>query len=188
MAHGTYHLADNPTLYEPARSNNFEFIVTGIDSLLKAGVDAAVADEENDYIKNGQEVIRVSVASESVPHFELSTIEVKRGNNTVKFAGTPTFGDQTLIVNDYMGARTKDVLMAWQALAYDVNTEKVHRATNYKKDCILVEYSPDYEEILRTWTLKGCWISNISEDAFDADSNDKRRVTASIVYDSYRLD
>ena len=38
----------------------------------------------------------------------------------------------------------------------------------YKKDCMLVEYSPDYEEILRTWTLKGCWVSAISESEFDA--------------------
>ena len=186
MAHGTYHLADNPTLYEPSRSNNFEFIVTGIDSLLKPGAQEDTA-QETDYIKNGQEVIRVSVASETVPHFSLEKIEVKRGNNTVKFAGTPTFDDQTLVLNDYMGARTKDVIMAWQALAYDVNTEKVSRATKYKKDCMLVEYSPDYEEILRTWTLKGCWVSAVSEDAFDNDNPDKRRITATVVYDSYRL-
>lgn len=186
MKHGTYHLADNPTLYEPSRSNNFEFIVTGIDSLLKPGVEESTANE-NDYIKNGQEILRISVASETVPHFDLSTIELKRGNSVMKFAGTPSFGNQTLVLNDFMGARTKDVLLAWQALAYDVNNEKVKSATKYKKDCMLVEYSPDYEEILRTWTLKGCWISNVDEPAFDNDSNEKRRLTATVVYDSYRI-
>lgn len=179
---GTYHLADNPQLYEPSRSNNFEFIVTDIDDLIYAGTDKNTATDK-DHITNGQEVLRVSVVSSSVPHFSLSKIEVKRGNNTINFAGTPTFEDGQLVLNDYMGARTKSILLAWQALAYDVTTEKVHRATNYKKDCTLVEYSPDYEEVIRTWTLKGCWISSLSEDAFSNESNDKRTVTATIVYD-----
>ncbi len=181
-SYGTYHLADNPQLYEPARSNNFEFIVTGIDDLIYAGTDLNTATEQ-DHITNGQEVLRVSVLSSSVPHFSLGKIEVKRGNNTVKFAGVPTFDDGTLIVNDYIGARTKDILLAWQALAYDVTTEKVHRATNYKKEATLVEYSPDYEEVIRTWTLKGCWISGVSEGEFSNETNDKRQVTATIVYD-----
>jgi len=179
---GTYHLADNPQLYEPARTNNFEFVVTDIDDLLYAGTDSATATEA-DHITNGQEVLRVSVVSSTVPHFSLSKIEVKRGNNTVKFAGTPTFDDGTLVLNDYIGARTKSVLLAWQALAYDVRTEKVHRATNYKKDCTLVEYSPDYDEVIRTWTLKGCWISSLSEGEFSNETNDKKTVTATIVYD-----
>lgn len=179
---GTYHLADNPTLYEPARSNNFEFVVTDIDDLIYAGTDKNTASDK-DHITNGQEVLRVSVVSSSVPHFSLGKIEVKRGNNTIKFAGTPSFDDGKLVLNDYMGARTKDILLAWQALAYDVITEKVHRATNYKKDCTLVEYSPDYDEVLRTWTLQGCWISELSEDDFSNEDNDKRTVSVTVVYD-----
>ena len=181
-SYGTYHLADNPQLYEPARSNNFEFVITDIDDLIYAGVDKNTATEK-DHITNGQEVLRVSVLSSSVPHFNLGKIEVKRGNNTIKFAGTPTFDDGTLVLNDYIGARTKDALLAWQALAYDVTNEKVHRATNYKKDCTLIEYSPDYQEVIRTWTLKGCWISGLSEPEMSAETNDKRTVTATVVYD-----
>ena len=105
------HLASDNTLYEPARSNNFEFVVMDIDDLLDAGVQEEFASDE-DYIKNGQDVIRVSVISSSVPHFDLSTIEIKRGNSTVKFAGNPTFSDGELKLNDFVGARTKDILMA----------------------------------------------------------------------------
>ena len=180
--YGTYHIADNPALYEPARSNNFELVITGIDSLLSAGIDPATASE-NDYIKTAQETIRVSVMSSSVPHFRLGTIDVKRGNNTVHFAGVPEFGEQTLKVNDYIGARTKDALMAWQALAYDVRTEKVRSASNYKKDCVLYEYTPDYETVIRYWEIKGAWVSNVSEDDFSNENNDKREITATIVYD-----
>ena len=108
---GTYHLADNPKLYEPARSNNFEFQVTGIDRLLKAGVKASGLDNEDNYITNGQETIKISVDASSVPHFTLGVIDIKRGNNTMHVAGTPTFDNHTLILNDYIGAKTKDVLL-----------------------------------------------------------------------------
>lgn len=180
---GTYHLADNPQLYEPARSNNFEFIVMDIDELLRAGTKASGLEDENNYIKNGQETLRVSVVASSVPHFTLSVIDVKRGNNTMHVAGTPTFDNHTLVLNDYMGARTKSVLLAWQALAYDVRTEKVHSMNRYKKDCYLYEYSPDYNEVIRKWRMIGCWISGLSEDNFNNEENNKRTVTATIIYD-----
>lgn len=176
------HLASNKELYEPARSNNFEFVVMDIDDLLGAGIQEEFATDE-DYINNGQDIIRVSVISSSVPHFDLSTIEVKRGNSIVKFAGVPTFSDGELKLNDYVGARTKDALMAWQALAYDVETEKVFEASKYKKDCWLYEYTSDYSKVIRTWELKGCWISKISEDAFSNENNGKREITCTVVYD-----
>lgn len=179
---GTYHLADNPKLYEPARTNNFEFIVVGLDRLLKAGVDAETAGE-NDYLTNAQDVIRFSISETSVPHFALNVIEVKRGNTTMKFAGTPSFDAGTLKFNDYMGAQTKDYILAWKALAYDVRTEKIQLASNYKIDCYLKEYTPDYSRVLRTWEMKGCWVSDCSEDSFSSDSDDKRQVTVTLQYD-----
>lgn len=180
---GTYHLADNPKLYEPARTNNFEFIVTDIDSLLYAGLNPELQHQANDYITNGQETLRLSVVSSSVPHFTLGVIDVRRGNNTMHVAGVPTFENHTLVVNDFMGARTKSVLLAWQALAYDVKTEKVHRADNYKKTCYLYEYTPDNDEVIRYWELVGCWISGLSEGEFSMEDNNKKTVTATIVFD-----
>lgn len=180
---GTYHLADNPKLYEPARSNNFEFVVTDVDRLLRAGVKESALAEESNYITNAQETLRVSVVASSVPHFTLGVLDVKRGNNTMHVAGTPTFDNHTLILNDFMGARTKSALLAWQAQAYDVRTEKVHRMDNYKHDCYLYEYSPDYDEVIRKWRMVGCWVSGLSEDNFNNEENNKRTITATIVYD-----
>lgn len=189
MKQSAYHLADNPTLYEPARNNNFEFIVNDIDSLLKAGLDDAVEHPGNDYITTASETIRVSVVSSSVPHFSLGTIEVKRGNDTIKFAGTPTFGNLPIVVNDYMGAKTKDAILAWQALAYNVRNGYINRATVYKKNCRLVEFSPDYQEILREWTIEGAWVQEVSEGEFSAENEGKRTVNVIIQYDrAYPLD
>ena len=184
---GTYHLTSNPDIYEPARNNNFEFLVNGIDSILKAGV-AGTLVSDSDYIKNGGEVLRVAVEASSVPNFELGTIEVKRGNNTAKFAGLPTFASGSLTVKDYISADSgysnpKDVMLAWQALAYNVRTEKISRASVYKKNCTLTEYAPDNETIVRQWTLEGCWCSAVSEDNFSTESEGQRRFTATIIYD-----
>ena len=128
---GTHHLAANTNLYEIQRTNNFEFIVTDIDGITKAGM---LGGEVNGTIANAQEIIRLSVVESTIPHFSQPAIEVKRGNNTMKFAGVPTFEAGTLKLNDYIGAATKEVLMAWQNLSYNVVTEKVGLASEYKKD------------------------------------------------------
>lgn len=181
---GTYHMSDDPTNYEPARSGFFTFIVSDIDGILKPTVDPTLGEyDSNDVINNAQEVIKLSVNAASVPTFSLGQIDIKRGNSTVHYAGTPTFNDDTLECEDYVGLRTKDVLLAWKALAYDVRNDLGGRASNYKKTCTLVEYTQDYEEI-RSWTLYGCWVKDTSEDNFDKSNGDTdRKITATIVYD-----
>ena len=181
---GTYVLADNPNLYEVQRSNNFEFVVTGIDNILKAG---ALGTESNATIANAQEVIRISVVSAPIPHYTQSVIEIRRGNSVMKAAGTPTFNAGTIVVNDYIGADTKSVLMAWQNLSYNVTTEKVGLMGDYKKDAYLVEYTPDYQQV-RKWRLYGCWISSITETEYNNENNEKHQITATIEFDKAVID
>lgn len=176
---GTYHLADNPDLYEIQRSNNFEFLIQGIDKLLRP---SANAEDENAYITNGQEVIRLSVVRAPIPNFTQSEIQIKRGNSTMYAAGVPEFKPGSLVVNDYIGADGKSVLMAWQQLSYDFDTETVGKMSQYKKDCTLIEYTPDYKQV-RYWDLKGCWLTGIDEGDFDMESGDKKQITATIRYD-----
>lgn len=182
MKHGVYHLSANKALYEVARSNNFEFVVTDVDNLLKAGVSKEIATEA-DYLSVSQEVIRMAVNKVSVPHFKQGVLEIKRGNNILKAAGTPTFDGGTLEVVDYIGVGVKSALMAWQALSYDIENETVGRMEDYKKDCYLLEYTPDYQ-LIRTWVLYGCWISGISEGEYSMEANDEKRlITVDIQYD-----
>lgn len=176
---GAYHLADNPTLYEIQRNNNFEFIVTNIDNILRAGADE---DDTDAYISNASQTLRFSVVSVSLPTFSQAPIEIRRGNSVMKAAGAPTFNDGSLVVNDYIGADTKSALMAWQNLSYNVKTEKVGSMANYKKTCYLNEYTPDYK-LVRTWKLMGCWVSGITQDQFNMDSGDKKTISATITFD-----
>ena len=189
---GSYHLAGNPELYELQRSNNFEFVVTGLGTMLtkdgrvntsfyrsgvttnddKTALDAADAED----------VIRLSVEKSSVPTFKQDVLEIRRGNSVMKFAGKPNFDNGSLTVRDFIGADTKSALMAWQNLSYNVVTQKVGQMKDYKKDCYLMEYTPD-GQLVRTWTLKGCWISELSMGEFDQESMEKKTIVASIPYD-----
>ena len=183
---GTYHLADNPQLFEIQRQNNFEFIVTDIDGIIRAG---ALGTESNSKIKNAQEMLRLSVTKAFVPHFTQEVINIKRGNSTLKYAGVPSFSEGSLDFHDFIGADVKSILQAWQNLSYNVRTEKVGSldVTNYKKDCYLIEYTPDYRKV-RTWRLYGCWISALSEDDYTADSGEKHMIHCTIQYDRAEID
>lgn len=180
VSRGTYYIADNPTLYEPQRQNNFEFVVYG----LKGNVEIP----NNTYAQaNPEEVIRLSVTQCPIPHYTQNVIEVKRGNTTAKYAGVMSFGNGSITVNDYIGAGTKDVLMAWQKLSGNVETEKVGLAGDYKKQAFLLELSPD-NQVVRTWKLYGCWISGLSEESYNSEQSDKHTITATIEYDKAMID
>lgn len=176
---GAYHLSDNPTLYEVQRSNNFEFIVTGIDNILRVG---AQPGDENAYINNASQVLRFSVVQASIPMFTQDVITIRRGNSVMKAAGVPSFSSGSLVINDFIGADGKSALMAWQNLSYNVNTEKVGSMADYKKTCFLCEYTPDYK-LVRTWKMLGCFVSGLSEDSFSMEDGGKKTITATIEYD-----
>ena len=183
---GTYHLADNPQLFEVQRQNNFEFVVTDIDGFIRAG---ALGTESNAKINKAQEMLRLSVTKSFVPHFTQEVVNIKRGNSTLKYAGVPSFPEGSIDFNDYIGADIKSILKAWQNLSYNVRTEKVGSldVTNYKKDCYLIEYTPDYRKV-RTWRLYGCWISSLSEGEYTSDSGDKHQISCTIQYDRAEID
>lgn len=186
---GVYHLARNPQLYTPHENNNFMFIVTNIDGLRRAGVQGT---EESAYFQNAQEVLKLSVDSAAVPHFSQAILSIAHGNNTMKFAGKPNIPEgESFVFNDYVGAETKSILIAWQNLSYNVYNEKVgsldNPETQYKKDAYLVEYTPDYRQINR-WIMHGCWINDLTFTNFDYNGNEVCKCTAAITYDWAELD
>jgi hypothetical protein len=177
MITGTYYLANNPDIYEIQRTNNFVFYTSGLKDIIDSDTIG------NDYaFTNADDIIQLSVSKSSVPHFSQQAIQVKRGNNTMKFAGVPEFKSGSLTVIDYIGSGVKDILMAWQQKSYDVNTEKVGLAKDYKIKAYLLEYTPD-TQLVRTWRLEGCWISEITEDEYNHESNDKHTIQVTIEYD-----
>ena len=183
---GTYHLADNPHLFEVQRNNTYEFVVTDIDGIIRAG---ATGTETNARIANAQEMLRLAVTKAAIPHFKQETVAIKRGNSTLKYAGVPSFEAGSFTFNDFIGADIKSILKAWQNLSYNVKTEKVGSldVTNYKKNCYLIEYTPDFRKV-RTWILYGCWISSLSEEPYTSDNGEKHSIECTIEYDRAEID
>lgn len=179
------HIATDLANYEAARSGFFTLQVEDINNIVRAsyaGTDPDAATAADRLAANAQEVLLLNVVKADVPHFKLEELEYRRGNEQVKFAGVPTFDSGSITVDDVVGLDTKSILMAWQGLAYNVHTRKGGRMKDYKKTATLTEYTQDYEEI-RHWILYGCWVSEISEEAFDKESDGKRQLTATISYD-----
>lgn len=177
------HISANLASYEAARTGFFSLIVDNIDNIVNAAFSGDPRDaSENDKISKAQETLKLNVVKAPVPHFTLSTLQYKRGNDTVKFAGVPEFQSGSITVDDVVGMDTKSILMAWQALAYNVYTRKGGRMKDYKKTCTLIEYTQDFEQI-RSWTLYGCWISDITESEFDKENDGKRQIQAKLEYD-----
>lgn len=170
------HLSNGTDIYEPARSNTFRFIVTDIDDLIKPGTDSEI-------IANAQNYLECSVVSASVPSFTQDVITIRRGNSVMKAAGIPTFNEGSLTINDYIGADGKSILMAWQRLSYNVDNDTVGYMSAYKRNCYLLEYSPDYSKVTRQWILYGCWVSGLDLGDYNYTEGGERTVSATIQYD-----
>ena len=132
--------------------------------------------------KNAKEILDFSVVSFDAPHFSQQEIEVRRGNSAVYYAGLPSFNTGSLVINDLVGADGKSVFMAWQSLSYNVFEDTIPSSDRYKVDATVYEYLPD-NTLVRYWDLKGCWITQLSEDGWDNNSGNMKRVTATIRYD-----
>lgn len=179
---GSYHFSANRELYEIQRGNNFDFIIdNNLNNLLAYG-------SETKTFPNAQEYIRLSVSSCDVPHYSQDAIEVRRGNTGVKYAGPIHWGSGSLSCYDFIGIETKDILMAWQARSGNPLYQTVGQQADYKCDCTLIEYTPDYNEIVRVWKLDGCWISQLSEDGFSQDASGARKINVTIQYDRAYVD
>ena len=184
--YGTYEMLNHPELYEPQRTNNFEFIVTNIDNIRRSGF----TDDDtsrNATIPNAQEVIRMAVRGTFLPSFSQNPVTIRRGNTSINYAGTPNFSGGTIRLYDYIGLQVLDTLQAWQNKSYNVRTEKVGLAEDYKKTCYVIEYTPDYQ-VVRRWKLYGCWISGLTYDDLSSDDSNAVTCTATITYDKFEPD
>lgn len=179
----TRHISSNLRNYEAARSGFFTLLVDSIDNLLSPSYTGeADAAADSDYLVDSQNRLRLNVTKAFVPQFQISTGSYRRGNDVVYFATTPSWTSGSIVVDDVVGLDTKSILMSWLYLAYNPHTRKGGRMADYKKTCTLCEYTQDYE-LIRTWTLEGCFVTQLQEGDFDKENDGKRQITATIVFD-----
>lgn len=171
---GAYHMIGDDD-YEPQRNNNFEIHIYGLDNLETVqGNDVNQAD--------AQSCLTLSAVSVGSINTNVGVIEIPYGNTKVKYAGLPTIDNSDIVYNDYIGKSTERIIAAWHALVFNPKTEKIGRASQYKKPALLIETAPDGANV-RVWELKGCWPSNVSYGAYDYNGGSTRQITMTLTYD-----
>lgn len=89
--------------------------------------------------------------------------------------------------NSFEGAHTKDAIMAWKALSYNVKKDIVacldNTDTPYKQTCYLLEYSPDYR-LQRTWKIINAFPTTVTFSGYSNESRDTPiTINLTLVYD-----
>lgn len=176
---GAYHMIGDDS-YEPQRNNNFEIHIYELNNLVY--VDGS---NNNNPINqtNAQECLTLSAVSVGALNQEVSIIEVPYGNTKVKYAGLPSVGNSDIVYNDYIGKDTERIINAWHGLVFNPETEKIGRASEYKKPAILIETAPDGSSS-RVWQLRGCFPSTVNYGDYDYNGGAVRQIRMTLTYDA----
>lgn len=172
---GAYHMIGNDD-YEPQRNNNFEIHIFGLGNLYYIGSNINVSETE------AEDCLTLSAVSVGALNQEVGVIEVPYGNTKTKFAGLPSVGNSEITYTDYIGKNTERIINAWHALVFNPATEKIGRASEYKKPAILIETAPD-GSCSRVWHLKGCWPSTVNYGGYDYNGGAVRQISMTLTYD-----
>ena len=182
ITYGAYHISNNRVEYTPQKKCNFLLVVNDVDDLPRVGADLLNTLTSTDIIADGQQQLILGIRNCDVPYFTQNTINISRGNSTIKFAGKPSFNDINIEFYDYIGSNVKDTLLAWQNLSYNTKFDYTGLARSYKKDCQLLQLTPT-ADIVRYWDIKGAWLSSVQPQNFDMTSDAEQTVSATLSYD-----
>lgn len=179
-------------IYEPQRDNHFEFVVEfgGDDKLLRWGEHTEGLEINPDgYFDKVGDTLRVSLESAFLPTIGVGTINSNRGNSDIVFAGKPNIGHSgTLSFNDWIGARTYDICLAWFQLVYNQTTDKVGLAQDYKRTAYIYQYTPTWQ-LVRAWKLNGVFPTEVKGgDLSYANGTSQMKVSMTLSYDNFEID
>lgn len=172
---GAYHMIGDDD-YEPQRNNNFEIHIY-FDEPLKT-----IDQGREISINIAQDSLTLSAVSVGQVATDVGIIEVPYGNTKVKFAGLPSVSNSDIVYSDYIGKATERIIAAWHGLVFDPKTQKIGRASVYKKPALLIETAPDGSQA-RAWQLKGCWPTHVQYGSYDYNGGTTRQITMTLAYD-----
>lgn len=171
---GAYHMIGNDN-WEPQRTSNFELHVYGLEALRSA-------DKGLKMPSNASQYLTLSTQSVGDLGLNISPIGIEYGNNNINFAGKPSYDALSVVFNDYVGIETERIIAAWHRLVYDPKTQKIGRASVYKKSAHLLEFSPD-GAFRKCWEIKGCFPTSVSYGGYDQGGGAVRQITVTVSID-----
>ena len=117
----------------------------------------------------------LTVSTQSLGEFKQSygVIEDFYGNDSLKFAGKPTFQNVSWTIKGYVGLDSQQALVDLDKQVFDSATEKVGRPSRYMKDAYVLRDSGDGDSnYSRIWKWRGVWISSLGFGDADYKSSD----------------
>jgi len=160
---GATRLADSRDL-EVQRENHFELQLVG-----------------NGNVDFGED-FTISVESFPLPTETSEQLEVPYGNTTVNLAGRVSWGAGALVVRDFVDKKTKAILIDWRSQCYNHETDQVGRASDYKTQGYVYEYSVD-GQLTGMWELQGVWPQEVNYGNLTHQSGERKNIEANLVYD-----
>jgi hypothetical protein len=149
-------------LGEVRRPNNFKVVIEGIG-----------ADEAN---------LELIMQRAFLPKVTLNPIELRHGNEALKFAGAASWEGGQITILDTLSKTELNLLLDWFHETYDTETGTLGLASKYKKTARIYEYAADgrYE---RSWPIEGAWISSADLGTLDATSDALKEISFVIQID-----
>ena len=179
---GTNHMG-RKIAFEPQRLYNFELQIVGLDTLYTADNPGTGAyTDEGIHFGSAAERILVACSSFSVPDTTFGMIEIPHYNNTTKYAGKVEFGDASLVVEQYLGAFTEQIMTTWARCVYDPRTQNIGYKADYAKDMFILEYDSK-GGTPRVWKMENAWPNVLPGADWDYSSTDRRQMTYTIKCD-----
>jgi phage tail-like protein len=122
------------------------------------------------------------VESCPLPNTANEVIELAYGNSKVKVAGVATFDNFDIVIKDAIGLDIEMMLYNWRRRVYDVKTDQIGWAVDYKRNGKINLFAPD-GSCTRTWQIVGAWPTNFTPGDLSYESNEKRNISMSISID-----
>lgn len=151
-------------LGEVRRPNNFKIVINGIR-----------ADEDDVNLE-------LIMQRAFLPKVTLNPIELRHGNEALKFAGAASWEGGQITILDTLSKKELNILLDWFNDTYDTETGTLGLAEEYKKTATIYEYAADGRYV-RSWPIEGAWISSVDLGTLDATSDALKEISFVIQID-----
>lgn len=149
-------------LGEVRRPNNFKVVINDIG-----------ADKAN---------LELIMQRAFLPKVTLNPIELRHGNEALKFAGAASWEGGQITILDTLSKKELNLLLDWFNETYDTETGTLGLAKDYKKTATIYEYAADGRYV-RSWPVEGAWISSVDLGTLDATSDALKEISFVIQID-----
>ena len=168
---GTSYILSHKADFEPGRTSDF---------ILKIKFERDLYDMDGE--KEATEALALSLKNYSGPQMSIETLSIRTGNGQVNYAGMPSVGNSPISFTDYIGQKTEFILLAWYAMAHNIQNDKIGFKEYYAQDGILYKWAPNGTRQI-SWWIKGAWINEYNLGEFSRQTPELREFSTTILYD-----